>query len=89
MRYFPAQYLTTACDPFAATNDCVKDEEICLDSGLCAPLRTELRYCAKRCSANDDCRGGYECRLSGTRGSMALVSSPAAVIHFCAPVTTS
>lgn len=87
IRYFPAQYLTKACNPAATDSGCLEDEEICLDSGLCAPLRTELRYCARSCSSGDDCRGGYECRLSGTRGSMALVPNPDAVVHFCAPVT--
>jgi len=89
IRYFPAQFLTDACDPTEPANGCREGEEICLPSGLCAPLRTELRYCAKRCSANDDCRGGYECRLAGTRGSLALTSSLDAIIHFCAPITTN
>ena len=53
-------------------------DEFCLDAGLCAPLSKELRYCVKTCSSNDDCRGGYECRLAGTRGSMALTSNPSA-----------
>jgi hypothetical protein len=88
IRYFPAQYLTRACDPDSLTHDCAADE-ICLEAGLCAPLSTELRYCAKSCSSNDDCRGGYECRLAGTRGSMALTSNPESVVHFCAPITSS
>ena len=36
----------------------------------------ELRYCVKTCSSGDDCRGGYECRLAGTRGSMVLTPNP-------------
>jgi len=83
MRYFPAQFLTKPCDPNLPT-DCAADE-ICLDGGLCAPLSTELRYCVKTCSSVDDCREGYECRLAGTRGSMALTPNPTAVVHFCAP----
>ena len=59
--------------------------EICLDAGLCAPMTAELRYCVKWCESNDDCRGGYECRRAGTRGSMALISDVNAVVHFCAP----
>jgi hypothetical protein len=82
MRYFPAQFLTKPCNPLAPT-DCAADE-ICLDGGLCAPLSTELRYCVKSCANADDCREGYECRLAGTRGSMALTSNPAAVVSFCA-----
>jgi hypothetical protein len=95
IRYFPAQYLTRVCDPDATRDRCAMEEiccaadEICLDAGMCAPLSTELRYCVKSCSSNDDCRGGYECRLAGTRGSMALTSNPDAIVHFCAPVTTT
>jgi hypothetical protein len=74
----------TSDDPDAGTSRCPA-EDICLEAGLCAPLSTELRYCVKTCSSNDDCRGGYECRLAGTRGSMALVSNPDTVVHFCAP----
>jgi hypothetical protein len=86
IRYFPAQYLTKPCDPEAADTGCTADE-VCLDEGLCARQSTELRYCAKSCSSGDDCRGGYECRRAGTRGSLALTANPDAVIHFCAPVT--
>jgi hypothetical protein len=84
MRYFPAQYLTVPCDPTAPA-DCAADE-ICLDEGLCARLSTELRYCVKRCESADDCREGYECRLAGTRGSLALTSNVNTVVHFCAPL---
>ena len=83
MRYFPAQFLTKPCDP-KAPSDCIADE-ICLDSGVCAPLSTELRYCVKTCASVDDCREGYECRLAGTRGSMVLTPSSTAVVNFCAP----
>jgi hypothetical protein len=88
IRYFPAQYLTKSCDPSANPNGCAADE-FCLDEGLCAPASQELRYCAKTCSSGDDCRGGYECRLAGTRGSMALTSNVNAIIHFCAPQSTN
>jgi hypothetical protein len=89
IRYFPAQFLTTPCDadPNVRVSGCTADET-CLKEGLCAPLSTELRYCVKRCSKDDDCRGGYECRMAGTRGSAALTSNPADVIHFCAPQTS-
>ena len=97
MRYFPAQFLTKPCKPHVHTVDpdasavdpnvptgCAADE-ICLDGGLCAPLSTELRYCVKACASVEDCREGYECRLAGTRGSMALTSNPTQVVNFCAP----
>jgi hypothetical protein len=88
MRYFPAQFLTDPCDPHPAdgVTGCMADE-VCLNEGLCARQSTELRYCVKTCSSGDDCRAGYECRLAGTRGSMALTSNPNAAVHFCAPRT--
>jgi hypothetical protein len=67
-----------------ATNDCTADE-ICLNSGLCAPRSTELRFCVKVCGSDSDCRGGYECRLAGRGGSMALSSTVGASTSFCAP----
>ena len=85
MRYFPAQFLTTPCDPSLPRDRSCEADEICLDAGLCAPLSTELRYCVKSCASVDDCREGYECRLAGTRGSMALTRDPRAVVSFCAP----
>lgn len=87
LRYFPAQFLTKPCnlDPSATMNGCAADE-FCLPEGLCAPLMQELRYCAATCSSGDDCRGGYECRLAGTRGSVAFTSDVHAVVHFCAPI---
>jgi hypothetical protein len=87
VRYFPAQFLTKPCDPspdMATMNGCAADE-FCLPEGLCAPRTQELRYCVKTCGSNDDCRGGYECRLAGTRGSVALTSNVDDVVHFCAP----
>jgi hypothetical protein len=88
IRYFPAQFLTEPCNPAAMPSECAADE-VCLDDGVCAPLSTELRYCVKNCATNDDCRGGYECRLAGTRGSLALVSNPKVTVRFCAPQTTN
>jgi len=83
IRYFPSQYLTEPCNPSAVETGCSADE-LCVD-GKCARRSTELRYCVKSCSSGDDCRSGYECRLAGTRGSIALTANPASVVHFCAP----
>jgi hypothetical protein len=85
IRYFPAQFLTKPCNPMPPTDPNCDADEICLDGGLCAPLSTELRYCVKSCASVDDCREGYECRLAGTRGSMALTRDHRAVVNFCAP----
>jgi hypothetical protein len=65
-------------------NDCAANE-ICLSSGLCAPLASELRFCVKVCSDNGDCRQGYECRLAGREGSEILSSVVGATTSFCAP----
>jgi len=70
--------------PTGPTYDCTADE-LCLER-VCAPRSTERRFCAKSCDSNDDCRGGYECRLAGTRGSLALTSSLNPTVRFCAPV---
>ena len=93
IRSFPEMYLSKPCDAACEdqtcvtgqTDDCAPDE-LCLDAGLCAKRSQEQRACAKSCEQNDDCRGGYECRLAGTRGSMVLAQNPAASARFCAPV---
>lgn len=65
-------------------NNCLADE-ICLDAGYCVKQSYEQRECAKACSSNSDCRGGYECRKTGEKGSMALATNPLATTSFCAP----
>jgi hypothetical protein len=65
-------------------NDCSVDE-VCLDTRKCARRSFEQRSCAKTCSGNDDCRGGYECRRSNSSSSMLLSSTPMATTGFCAP----
>jgi hypothetical protein len=90
----PLAYLTKMCNPqcedldcappMKRTDDCLADE-ICLDAGYCVKQSYEQRYCAKVCSSNGDCRGGYECRKTGEKGSMALATNPLATTSFCAP----
>ena len=81
--------------PNGTLDDCSADEA-CLplgpnvapangSFGLCARRAFERRSCARTCGADSDCRDGYECRPAGTRGSLALASSPTAVVKFCAP----
>jgi hypothetical protein len=70
--------------PHGPTNDCTADE-ICLDAGLCAPRSTEVRYCARTCSSNGDCRSGYTCRPTGVAGSVLLSSTPCAQTAICVP----
>jgi hypothetical protein len=56
--------------------------------GACAPRASERRLCVKTCGGNDDCRGGYTCRLGGTRGSLPLLTNSCGNISFCAPQGT-
>lgn len=72
------------CPEGCPTNDCGVDE-LCLDAGVCAPRTTERRYCQKTCGDNGDCRGGYECRVAGAKGSMALTTDLSKQVRFCAP----
>jgi len=87
VRFFPAKFLTLPCDPRTedtTSNDCGADD-ICLESGLCAPRATERRYCALKCGDNSDCRGGYECRFVGEHGSSSLNAQDLGKAKFCAP----
>jgi hypothetical protein len=70
--------------PNGPTNDCTADE-ICLEEGLCAPRSSEMRFCAKVCGSNNDCRAGYICRPTGTAGSVALSGTPCTQTAFCSP----
>jgi hypothetical protein len=68
-----------------ATDKCTPDE-LCLSVGKCARRSFERRTCVLTCGDNSDCRGGYECRMAGTRGSMPLLPNPNGTAKFCAPV---
>lgn len=66
IRFFTGSFANLACDPatedaLGGTNACSEDE-LCSLEGHCVPRSSEVRYCMKTCSSNDDCRGGYECR---------------------------
>ncbi len=65
-----------------ATGAAIPDD---VQPGLCAPRSTEHRLCVKSCNNNGDCRGGYECRKGGTRGSVPLISNPNGTAQFCVP----
>mgnify|MGYP006299629297 CR=1 FL=1 len=80
VRFFPSSFLSVPCDPvtedavdpaLTSTNDCTGDE-VCLGSGFCALRAQERRFCMRRCDDDGDCRSGYECRKTGTRGAESL-----------------
>lgn len=87
VRFFPSKFLTRPCDPAtedSGSNACNADE-VCLESGLCAPRATERRYCVAKCGGNSDCRDGYECRFVGEHGSSPLEPKDLGRTRFCAP----
>ena len=75
-----------ASEVCCSTNHC-NTAEICLSSGFCAQRTQERRFCMQECEEDDDCRDGYQCRKTGTRGAEA-VPSPAddsiPQLKFCA-----
>jgi hypothetical protein len=83
VRFFPSSFLSVPCDPLTEdavlgttakgtrTNDCTSTE-ICLSGGYCVLRNQETRFCMLACEANDDCRGGFECRTTGTQGAEAV-----------------
>jgi hypothetical protein len=79
--FFTAAFLDTPCDPATedavdpavdATDDCTT-QEVCLSSGFCARPSLGQRFCVKRCGGDGDCRGGYECRSTGTFGAQVVL----------------
>ena len=95
VRFFPTSFLSQPCDPatedtvdpkLTPTNKCAV-EEICLSSGFCALRTYETRFCMKSCEKDSDCRDGYECRKTGTRGAEAIPDPDTAGgdhLKFCA-----
>jgi hypothetical protein len=66
VRFFTGSFSNRKCDP--ATEDVATDmcsvDELCAIDGFCVTRASEVRYCMRKCSSNDDCRSGerYECR---------------------------
>lgn len=48
--------------------DACQPNEICLPEGLCADEITSRTSCRRKCSGDDDCRTGYECKRTGSDG---------------------
>jgi hypothetical protein len=83
VRFFPAEeFLTDRCQQ---PGSICESQEVCLESGWCAPRSSEQRRCLLRCKDNGDCRDDYECRGTGQYSSMALTTQPGAKVGFCAP----
>ncbi len=95
IRFFSANFLSAPCNPatedvadpkVTPTHDCTAGE-ICLSNGLCAQRTSERRFCMKQCDSDGDCRDGYACVNTGTRGAEALPDpskSGPQVARFCA-----
>jgi hypothetical protein len=81
VKAYGTDFLSVSCDPerediavvdpdgqtLPARDDCLP-HEVCLAEGLCADEVSARTTCRAKCSKNGDCRGGYECRLTGSRG---------------------
>jgi hypothetical protein len=48
--------------------DLCETNEVCLPEGLCADELTARLSCRRKCGDDDDCRNGYECVRTGSRG---------------------
>lgn len=79
--------LDGVCPP---RDDC-EPREVCLPEGLCADEITARTSCRRRCKDDGDCREGYECIHTGSRGVYAApdLDTPGEVKNFrlCAPVS--
>jgi hypothetical protein len=70
---------------------CLCSQEGCGTQGYCASESTERRWCMHACSNDGDCRDGYQCRPTGTNGSLAVTylnpdgTTTVPVYSYCAP----
>ena len=64
VRFFTGDFANRPCDPQQEniTEDRCSLDELCAIKGHCVPRASEVRYCMRTCSSDDDCRSGYECR---------------------------
>lgn len=61
VRFFTGSFANRSCNTAEPYPACSLDE-VCSLSGTCVPRSSEIRYCMRKCSSQDDCRDGYECR---------------------------
>jgi hypothetical protein len=82
--YTPVSTAPCTYDAQRPRGDCAADERCLCDlssageckasTAHCAPENSERRWCMKRCGNDGDCRGGYTCRATGTRGAEPVPS---------------
>lgn len=81
VKAYGTDFLSVSCDPDREDKAVVAEDgtplplldaclphEVCLPEGLCADEVSARTSCRRKCSENGDCRSGYECRLTGSRG---------------------
>ena len=66
IRFFNGSFANRDCDHDAedkapGVDDCSFDE-LCSLNNKCVTRNSEVRFCMRKCSSQDDCRDGYECR---------------------------
>ncbi len=103
VKTYGTDFLSVACDPdredkaavaadgtvLEPLNSCLP-HEVCLGEGLCADEVSARTTCRRACKSNDDCRGGYTCRLTGSDGVYqqpdADNQAPHRQVKICQPV---
>lgn len=81
VKTYGTDFLSVACDPeredkavtaadgtILGPLDSCLPHEVCLAEGLCADEVSARTTCRRSCKSDSDCRGGYECRLTGSEG---------------------
>ena len=81
VKAYGTDFLSVSCDPEREDKSAVAPEgatlpprddclahEVCLPEGLCADEVSARTSCRRKCSEASDCRGGYECRITGSNG---------------------
>lgn len=67
VRFFTGNFNNKDCDheledvPGSPVDACGFDE-LCSLNNKCVARSSEIRFCMRKCEAQDDCRDGYECR---------------------------
>ncbi len=87
----PADSEEPDCISVCPPRDDCQPREVCLPEGLCVDEITARTSCRRRCKDDGDCRNGYECIRTGSRGIYAApdLDTPGEIDDFrvCAPVS--